>query len=712
MMPKQFACCTFFLFLATASQAWAGTSFTYQGQLKRGGVSLTDVCELTFKLFEAESGGTQLGPTVVATAVEIVNGLFTAEVDFGGGRFDGGPRWLEVSAACTGDPSPTTLTPRQPVTAAPHALSAETLDGFDSAAFLRSVPVPMALSGDHAGVAMIKATNTSTTAASTGVLGESTGTSGNTFGLWGTSNSSGGIGVLGQHKAITGTAAGVVGESSSNAGGAAGVYGKANGPAAVTYGVFGEAVSTAGRGVYGKSTAYGVYGEASGASGVGVQGIATLGDGVAGRTDAENKAGVFGLGSNANSHGVRGRHSSPAGVHAGVQGETVSASNGAKGVAGLATSATGATFGVYGESNSNAGQGVFGLATATLGATVGVQGESASGTAGAAGVIGYASNDVGQIYGVFGKCDSDAGFAVYGSHPGSGRALFGASTSGPGAYATTSTGPYAVYAERTAGGNRAWLGGASEGAWAESNNGPGLVAKTTHGTTAVFGERIANGNHGWLGGSGEGAMGEATSGNGVAGLSTDLNGNGGYFRNDGGGPALFADGLAKVRTLEIIEGGDLAEPFDVIGDEATKQRSDEAVDPSRDREGAGTVTPGMVVVIDADNPGKLKLARDAYDRKVAGVISGANGLSAGLIIKPGPGHAPGDHPVALTGRVWCWCDASFGSIEPGDMLTTSTTPGHAMKAADLAAAQGAVIGKAMTRLPEGRGLVLVLVSLQ
>jgi hypothetical protein len=57
-------------------------------------------------------------------------------------------------------------------------------------------------------------------------------------------------------------------------------------------------------------------------------------------------------------------------------------------------------------------------------------------------------------------------------------------------------------------------------------------------------------------------------------------------------------------------------------------------------------------------------------------------------------------------------DTTQLSISPGDMLTASATPGHAMKATDLAAAQGAIIGKAMTRLDHGRGLVLVLVNLQ
>ena len=72
----------------------------------------------------------------------------------------------------------------------------------------------------------------------------------------------------------------------------------------------------------------------------------------------------------------------------------------------------------------------------------------------------------------------------------------------------------------------------------------------------------------------------------------------------------------------------------------------------------------------------------------------------------------GEMPVALAGRVYVLADASEGAIEPGDLLTTSALPGHAMKATDLTAAQGAILGKAMTSLEEGTGLVLVLVTLQ
>jgi hypothetical protein len=69
-------------------------------------------------------------------------------------------------------------------------------------------------------------------------------------------------------------------------------------------------------------------------------------------------------------------------------------------------------------------------------------------------------------------------------------------------------------------------------------------------------------------------------------------------------------------------------------------------------------------------------------------------------------------PIALSGRVWVYADATRNPIAPGDLLTTSSTPGHAMKATSYRRAQGAIIGKAMSVLKSGRGLVLVLVTLQ
>jgi len=68
--------------------------------------------------------------------------------------------------------------------------------------------------------------------------------------------------------------------------------------------------------------------------------------------------------------------------------------------------------------------------------------------------------------------------------------------------------------------------------------------------------------------------------------------------------------------------------------------------------------------------------------------------------------------VALSGRVYVHADAAYGEIKPGDLLTTSDTPGHAMKVTEHGKAQGAILGKAMSGLKDGKGMVLVLVTLQ
>src|SRR5262249_42370194 len=107
-----------------------------------------------------------------------------------------------------------------------------------------------------------------------------------------------------------------------------------------------------------------------------------------------------------------------------------------------------------------------------------------------------------------------------------------------------------------------------------------------------------------------------------------------------------------------------------------------------------------VVAIDAENPGKLVVSTQAYDRRVAGILSGAGGVQPGMMMGQSGTRADGDHPVALTGRVYVWADASNGPITPGDLLTTSNVPGHAMKVTDYSKAPGATIGKAMTGLTQ------------
>lgn len=119
------------------------------------------------------------------------------------------------------------------------------------------------------------------------------------------------------------------------------------------------------------------------------------------------------------------------------------------------------------------------------------------------------------------------------------------------------------------------------------------------------------------------------------------------------------------------------------------------------------VEPGTVLVIDA---GVLVPSCMPYDSRVAGVASGAGDLRPGLIL--GHDRSSGSRtPVALTGRVYCKVDATFGPVRPGDLLTTSSTPGHAMRASDRERAFGSVIGKALEAVAGGQALVPILVSL-
>ena len=137
-----------------------------------------------------------------------------------------------------------------------------------------------------------------------------------------------------------------------------------------------------------------------------------------------------------------------------------------------------------------------------------------------------------------------------------------------------------------------------------------------------------------------------------------------------------------------LPGGDCAEQFDIGG---AKQHD-----------------PGTVMVI--DHEGTLRESREAYDKKVAGVVSGAGKCRPGIILN---GQAEQNMvPIALVGRVYCKVDAEHCAIEVGDLLTTSPTPGHAMKAKDSTKAFGAVIGKALKPLDAGYGLIPILVALQ
>lgn len=152
---------------------------------------------------------------------------------------------------------------------------------------------------------------------------------------------------------------------------------------------------------------------------------------------------------------------------------------------------------------------------------------------------------------------------------------------------------------------------------------------------------------------------------------------------------ITASGSVTVKGDIFLTGADCAEHFDSSG---------------TDR-----IEPGTVVVI--DEQGGLRQSREAYDKRVAGVVSGAGEYKAGIVLDKRPaGEAR--IPVALVGKVYCKADAEYSAIEVGDLLTTSPTAGHAMKADNSLKAFGAVIGKALRPLPKGQGLIPILIALQ
>jgi hypothetical protein len=145
----------------------------------------------------------------------------------------------------------------------------------------------------------------------------------------------------------------------------------------------------------------------------------------------------------------------------------------------------------------------------------------------------------------------------------------------------------------------------------------------------------------------------------------------------------------EVNSDLVLTGADCAEDFNVAYGEQ--------------------IEPGTVVVIDSE--GAVTQSREEYDKKVAGVVSGAGEYKPGMVLDRRK-SAEGRKSIALLGKVYCKVDASRAPIEVGDLLTTSDTPGHAMKATDPFRAFGSVIGKALRPLREGQGLIPILIALQ
>jgi len=111
-----------------AVQAPIAAGFTYQGQLKMEGESVDGACTMAFRLFDADTGGTQVSSAITHT-VNITEGLFTETLDFGEEVFNGDARWLDIWVRCEGDTDFVDLG-RQALTAVPYALYAQKTQGY------------------------------------------------------------------------------------------------------------------------------------------------------------------------------------------------------------------------------------------------------------------------------------------------------------------------------------------------------------------------------------------------------------------------------------------------------------------------------------------------------------------------------------------------------------------------------------------------------
>ena len=328
-----------------------GTVFTYQGRLIDANDAADGLYDFQFELYSDPCLSLlvyKVGPTITIDNLDVVDGYFTVELDFGPwGTFTGDARWLQIAVAPDGMSDPpvyTVLNPRQKITPTPYALYAASGPG---------VPVPLSLSASSANP-VISGTNTGAgpgvygEAADTGnitnygghfkaagrygraVFGEGTGESGR--GVWGETSGKYGI-------ALQGTASGdnsyaVYGYASGSSG--RGVYGSASKTGDVeNYGGYFVAAGNEGRAVYGKATAtggllltnyggyfeaggfigIGVFGEATGGAGAGVRGRGLGGQGIGVMGEAPDEAEGWNYGGYFTAAGVNGR-----GVYAGAFG--------------------------------------------------------------------------------------------------------------------------------------------------------------------------------------------------------------------------------------------------------------------------------------------------------------------------------------------------------------------------------------------------------
>jgi hypothetical protein len=336
--------------LQATPAAAVATSFTYQGQLIVNGAPADGVCNLQFALFAAANGGSALA-TVGPLAVTVDNGLFTAALDFGA-NFSGADRWLEITAACPGNATQV-LAPRQPITAAPYALFANSAGSVPDASVTSAKIADGAIAtadladGVVTGAKIANNTITDADVDATKVQKRVSGTCAAGTALTQV-NSDGTVACV------------AVGDITAVTAGTGLTGGGTSGPVTLNVAVPLELSGNVPNGVISgvsSGSGAGVFGASVGSGGTGVRGIANIGDGAGGEFSS-----VSGTGARCNGGkgvGVIGASVESFGVHGigqadGTSGDAVRGTangNNSNGVHGIANNGS-AAYGVFGESSS------------------------------------------------------------------------------------------------------------------------------------------------------------------------------------------------------------------------------------------------------------------------------------------------------------------------------------------------------------------------
>jgi hypothetical protein len=698
--------------LGIDTSAPLGTSFTYQGRLTEAEDPVEGTCDFAFKLYNAAGGGSLLG-TQSRNGVPVADGYFTVQLDFGAGPFAGQARWLEIGVDCGS--GAVTLSPRQALTAAPYALYA--LDAPDT------------LEGLSCGADQIAKWN-----GSAWVCGnDEAGGGGSSWSLTGNAGTTPGTNYVGttDNKALElkvngkralrlqpGT------YSPSLAAGHSQNY--------IAAGVSGGTIGGGGSSAQGNQV-LSDYGTVGGGRSNTVDGKeATVGGGNSNDALDDNATVGGGLSNTANAYGATvaggfdNRITGLMGTIGGGGRTNLTDGDTGNRVTDKYGTVAGGGNNQAGDNDSNPSDVVFATVgggtnnTASGGHTTVSGGDGNTASAESATVGGGTNNTANSR-------SSTVGGGLLNTARGEGATIGGG-------YTNTASGSHATVGggvNNTASGHIATVaGGDNNTASGAYSFAAGRRAKALHdgtfvwadSTNANFASTAANqflvrADNGF-----KVVRGASTFSSTSAALQVDQADavEAGWFYTSNGSspfpvlkvakhpsaPSNFVDGVTRIssgtetRKFHIDKNGtyhagsDFAEALPLAGDPAAYE-------------------PGDVLVISLDRPGAVDKCHKPYDGLLVGVYSTRPGF-VGADKGGATEVAAGEVPVAVLGIVPVKVSAENGPVQAGDLLTTSSTPGHAMRCEGMEQCFGRTLGKALEGLPAGQavGVIRVLISLQ